>query len=336
MPRASWLQQHAGDAMKNSELEHWATSAVERLLSGSPNEDARVEFKREWIEPAKAARRLAGHANAARGERILWVIGADKERGPVGATHTDLADWWAGVKAEFDQVSPSLQDLNFSIGGAGLVALLFETDRAPYLVKNPAGGAIQFELPWRDGTAVRTARREEVLKLLQPVAAMPDVEVLELKLSAKETRDERSHQPRLDWRLEGDLYVTPHAPGGVVIPFHHCGATLLFPGQAPETLEWFEAANAGGNPRSANRLSGSSNVRISAREAALSGPGGFLLVGHAQLPPAGKTGEETKVEIELTLGVVGGAAPLRIPTLVRRPRSGGGFWWSSKAERYGC
>jgi hypothetical protein len=40
-------------------------------------EDDLIEFKRTWIKPHKAARRIAAHANAARGQDILWLIGVD-------------------------------------------------------------------------------------------------------------------------------------------------------------------------------------------------------------------------------------------------------------------
>jgi hypothetical protein len=45
-------------------------------------------------------------------------------------------------------------------GDKTLVALWFETDRAPFVVKNPEGGAITREVTWREGTAIRSATRE--------------------------------------------------------------------------------------------------------------------------------------------------------------------------------
>ena len=42
-------------------------------------EDARVELKADWIDESKMARRLAGHANAANGEHVLWLFGVDEK-----------------------------------------------------------------------------------------------------------------------------------------------------------------------------------------------------------------------------------------------------------------
>jgi len=64
---------------------------IDCVKKGQPNEDFLVELKRDWIEKGKAARRIAGHANAARGENILWLIGVDEKQGVIGVNATDLA-----------------------------------------------------------------------------------------------------------------------------------------------------------------------------------------------------------------------------------------------------
>lgn len=61
--------------MRQSDIEYWALSIIDRVKSKQPIEDSRVELKASWPDPKKAARRLAGHANAARGEPILWLVG---------------------------------------------------------------------------------------------------------------------------------------------------------------------------------------------------------------------------------------------------------------------
>jgi hypothetical protein len=87
--------------MKPIQLESWALRIIECVQSAQPNEDSRVELKKEWPDPVKAARRLAGHANSARGESILWLIGIDEKEGVTGITQNDLADWYAQVKSFF-------------------------------------------------------------------------------------------------------------------------------------------------------------------------------------------------------------------------------------------
>jgi hypothetical protein len=62
-----------------SVLEAWAQEVVEKVAKKSLVEDDFIEFKRTWIKPHKAARRIAAHANVARGQDILWLIGVDPD-----------------------------------------------------------------------------------------------------------------------------------------------------------------------------------------------------------------------------------------------------------------
>lgn len=93
-------------------------------------EDQRVELKAEWPDPGKAARRIGGHANAARGDTILWLIGVDESRGVVGTTAVDLASWYPQVDSWFDGPAPSVTPVVVPIDGTTIVALLFDTDRS--------------------------------------------------------------------------------------------------------------------------------------------------------------------------------------------------------------
>ena len=126
---------------------------LERVASHQPIEDSKVEVKREWPTPQKVARRIAGHANAARGEPILWIVGADEKTGEVvGATFDELADWWSQVRSEFDARAPDLTTINLSWNAKTVVALQFDTNRSPYVVRNPEygkpqGGAVEREVP---------------------------------------------------------------------------------------------------------------------------------------------------------------------------------------------
>jgi hypothetical protein len=59
--------------------------------------------------------------------------------------------------------------------GKTLVALLFETGRAPFVVKTRD----EFlEVPWRVGTRTNSARRSDLVRLLVPVVKLPDFELL--------------------------------------------------------------------------------------------------------------------------------------------------------------
>jgi len=215
--------------MKAHQIESWALSIIERVEAGQPIEDSRVELKSEWIPAERAARRIAGHANAARGAPILWLIGVDEEGGVVGARREDLADWYPQVQSQFDGLAPELVDHDIPLGDKTIVALLFETERAPFVVKNPCfgkegGGAVALEVPWREATSTRSARRADLLRLLSPLQAVPDFEVIGGTLVVR--RGVREGESFLQWLLRLDLYVEPPGEDRVVIPFHRCRATF--------------------------------------------------------------------------------------------------------------
>ena len=171
--------------MKSSQLETWVLEICDRVKRNEPIEDQRVELKAEWTTDFdKTARQLAGHLNAARSENVLWIIGLDEKLGPIGASLENLADWLPQVSKRFEGLAPEiLCDLNVPIDGKTIVALLFCGDRVPFVVTNPVGGGhISREVPWREGTAVRSARRSDLLRLLVPIQGMPNVEVLSATL----------------------------------------------------------------------------------------------------------------------------------------------------------
>lgn len=171
------------------QIESWAVRVIDCVKNGQPNEDFLVELKREWIPEVKAARRIAGHANSARGENILWLMGVDEKQGVIGVNAANLANWHLAVESFFDELAPKILPLNISIDGKTIVALLFETDRAPYVVKNPVygrfkGDLAEFEVPWREGTRIKTARRSDLIRLLAPLELLPEIEILDVGLTA--------------------------------------------------------------------------------------------------------------------------------------------------------
>lgn len=158
--------------MRAQELELWARDIVEKVLSNQPVEDSRVELKSEWIEPEKAARRLGGHANAARGDSILWLIGIDeKNRMLATIDPVEFESWFKSVQSHFDGFAPRLLlDVNIRIEGSTVVSLYFDTvHEAPYVIKSSKGGYPDFIVPWREGTRLRAARRQDLLSILVPI-----------------------------------------------------------------------------------------------------------------------------------------------------------------------
>src|SRR5262245_31322157 len=115
--------------MKPLEVKNWAQTVIQRVQSHQPTEDARVEGKASWLDVKNVARQLAGHANAAKGEFVLWLIGVDEKGGTIpGADHRELNNWYPQLMKEFDDVAPGLSaDVNIDVSDKTVVALLFET-----------------------------------------------------------------------------------------------------------------------------------------------------------------------------------------------------------------
>jgi hypothetical protein len=198
--------------------------------AGSSVEDSRVELKSEWPKPEQAARQIAAHANAARGAPILWLIGVDEKKGTIGVKHDELANWFPSVVSFFEGITPEFLDVNIIDTDLTITALLFYTERAPFLVKNPSfgiksGGPVELEVPWREGRRTRTARRADLIRLLEPLIRMPKIELLGSKVVVNERRNKEG-EVFYDWYVYMDFYFIPSHGIPTVIPFHKCKLTL--------------------------------------------------------------------------------------------------------------
>jgi hypothetical protein len=85
--------------MKSERLEAWVLSVVDQVIAGRRVEDSRLELKADWPDPKVAARRIAGHANAAGSDSILWILGLSEEVGISRLSSVDVADWMPAVLA---------------------------------------------------------------------------------------------------------------------------------------------------------------------------------------------------------------------------------------------
>jgi hypothetical protein len=221
--------------LTDAQIEARVLGIFDVIKSGANHEDALVELKADWPAPQRAARRLAGHANAARGEGILWVIGLDETHGATRLTPVDLSEWWAQVRGLFDGPAPDLRDLIVRTADGPVHALHFDVGRSPYVVRNPAygstgGGPIEREVPWREGTAVRTATREDLIRLLVPVLRLPEVEILSGTVVGREPYDQPTRPTESEgaeavaklfvWQVSLEMYVTPPQGEVVVLPVH--------------------------------------------------------------------------------------------------------------------
>jgi hypothetical protein len=303
----------------SSEIEARVLQAIDRFLAGHPIEDALFELKSEWPEPAVAARRLGGQANAARGREVIWIIGL-RERPPklVGASARELSTWWQQVRKCFEAnwVPELLGDYAIPYGGKTVMALRFATDRAPYVVRNPdfgRGHAIEFEVPWREATAVRSAGRSDLLRILSPLQSLPEVEVLAAVLNAR--REQQREPSSWTWYLDTTLYLAPRSSSVVWFPFHRCRASInVAPGRRmipltavtihPRT-RWSGVGSFLGS------VSDSDTVFATSTEARIEGPGLAHLSGEATTPPM-RGSLRRPVLMAATMGVVGSDAPVSL------------------------
>jgi hypothetical protein len=279
--------------LRPEQLEKWVLSLVDQVQAGHRVEDSQVELKAAWPEPKSAARRIAGHANAAGSDRILWVIGLDEAGGVVAATPTELATWWPKVSAEFNGIPPEVSDLVVVTQWGVVSALLFDVSRRPFVVRNPAfgtpgAGPVELEVPWRSGTATRTARRDEILRILVPQQQLPHLEVLQASADVRKPGPLDSGHSRnvvpaqlsdhLAWQVHLKVYVTPRTSDMLVLPVHKASVRLRLEGSAEQirvndSFDFIAPYRHSGSGVARD----SSTVTTSGAEAVFTGPGLVLV-----------------------------------------------------------
>jgi hypothetical protein len=205
-------------------LEATVRDIVENIERKQPHEDSYIELKGEWIPARDAARQLAAQANAARGEPIVWIFGVCKNRGVLGVEDQELSNWLAQLESYFDdRHTPRLNPAKLvRFGDKTVVALRFETDDPPYVVKTGASGGVEREVPWRAGTLTRTSKRSELLQLLVPLRSLPRLELFKAELRRKP----REFEGQALYVLTTTIYVVPATGESITIPFQR--ASVLF------------------------------------------------------------------------------------------------------------
>ena len=208
-----------------AQIQNWAWEIVEQVKSGNSVEDSLVELKREFIDHSKAALRIAGHANAAIGADIIWIIGLDEGGEVIGVEPEKFEDWWAQVKSYFDGDPPTLTDAHIYDGEKVLKCLSFQTTEPPYVVKNPKHGGA-WVVPWREGTSLRTAKRKDLIRLLLPRKTLPGVDVMGGRGSLSPHSAPWPVKAGYMLNFEITLYLFPRQGTKVTIPFHRCQCIL--------------------------------------------------------------------------------------------------------------
>jgi hypothetical protein len=319
--------------MRKHEIENWVLRVVDQVKAGQPNEDSRVELKTDWLKPDKAAWQIAGHANAARGDLILWLIGVDeKGQTVVGANHIELSSWYPAVKSKFDQgIAPILIiDLNVPVEDKTVVALLFETDRAPFVIKNPEGGQITYAVPLRRGNKTLCADRSDLLRLLSPIQKLPEVEFLGCKLVIEPSKSYSSRLGTVNygspWKLNVflDLYIFPNGNDKVVFPWHRCKCLV----ELPTIIPPLELKLSHFKPPSWSTVSASSSIKVSDSEVIVTDPGKLTLLASKSLSEKYASSREN-IEINLSLGVIAADSPVLIRTSTSYPGFSEGEYFTS-------
>jgi hypothetical protein len=216
--------------LTRSELLARCLPILEAVKEGKPVEDSFVELKSQLPEEAKGARVLAGAANAASGEPVIWLVGVDEKRHKiVGAAKEELSEWYPRLKHDFDGPAPILSKVeNIPIDGQIVVAMVFETDETPYVVSSEQDLR---DIPWREGNRTRSAYRPEILRTLAEPTLLPVVEVT----SAAVRPDRNSTGQVSQIELHAYIYIKPRSDRTLVFPRHDCNAYLEVPGSLPKT-----------------------------------------------------------------------------------------------------
>jgi hypothetical protein len=209
--------------MREQEITARVGDLAESVKKKVKIEDDRIELKLQWPDPVDAARRIAAHANASRGDWFLWVIGMKDTTGKIEtpSPQPDTSTWWAQVRSKFENGhAPAAQFVGVPIGNEWVTAICFETDLAPFVVENEAfgtGDKVRWEVPWREGTAVRTAGRVDFLRMLVPLTTLPVIDVLSANANVENPR-----RPGGKTRVTFNacLYLTPADRVPVTIPEH--------------------------------------------------------------------------------------------------------------------
>ena len=230
-----------GAGMRKEEVVEKAKAAVHSVQRNGPAEDSFVEFKTVFPDVAtqdstvKAARQLAGQANAATPEPIMWVIGVEeKTRKVQGADKKELSNWYSRVAKSFDGPAPALsQSCILHDFDKPVVAVVFETDDAPYVVNLP--NCRDRVVPWREATGLRCASRSELLNLLQRRTLLPDCTVIE---GSKRTYlIAHAKQNPKSWSVVMGLalYLKNRASKRIILPAHECSGWFEAPGLIERT-----------------------------------------------------------------------------------------------------
>ena len=257
-------------ATRQQRAEAVVVATLERFKRKQSNEDVLVECKREWPPPGdeqkeyEFIRQIAAHANAAGGDDIFWLIGVHSaDEGVAGSKDNELANWRRRYESYFQAgVWPDISHINvLAENGENVVVLIIDTKRAPYVVRNPQFGKqlqdakkpagqnkvwmpIEWEVPYRVLESTGSATRHDLYRLLTPLAAFPECEVISCDLHeelenvpAARRPDGSLGQPYKTMRRLRIKILVCSMTGRIYLPWHRSSVTVGVNG-AEDRVPW--------------------------------------------------------------------------------------------------
>jgi hypothetical protein len=277
-------------------------------------ESDNVELKAAWgaVEDHwGVARQIAGCANASMGNDFILLIGVQEKPHfeVLGAADNEAANWWTKVKNCFAGAAPSAKTYVVPYEEKSIVAIVFDTALAPFMVKNQwrkaanQKGDIAAEVPWRELNGTRTATREELLSILVFSELTPACELLECKLA-------QEHKTTPFTLLTMTLYLEPKTERQVVIPFHRCEVYVRAPDMPPEQLVVTRICPAlnmlVGSPARVDSIT----IQQSATEVLVTGPGTIEL--HARAGGGLAQYRASSLDVSAMLPICWGVLPIAV------------------------
>lgn len=304
--------------LTSQELEKIVRRAAEIADRGETFEDDRVELKGKWPEPpSEMARQLAAHANARGRQEFVWLIGIRQKSGVVGAPAKDGGEWLPPLRACFDQgVIPTLSaHENLEFDGRNVIALAWDPHDPPYVIKFEEG-RVRREVPWREGEMVRTAGRKDLLRILEPIALAPALEVVPGAL-AWITARLADGGTDLQWSIRCTVRVTPRSSRPVVIPYGGMTCRLLIEGSDEIPLTVYMITNDGETPY---RITGRGEVTFAA-------PASVELMSNPLPAYSPLIVRPQTIKAEILFRASGASHEARLTTDWQEPSSGRNDWW---------
>lgn len=310
---------------------------VDQVLDGGRTEDDLVECKSEWPDAAKSARRIAGQANAAHGELVLWIIGLDEDSHRLSDPgDDDPADWWAQVSRRFDELAPDIQVQTVPLGRArSVIALTFTTDRAPYVITTSGKDGVHREVPFREATSLRSAHRHDLLRILVPTVDVPGVDGVWwiLRATKEPTRPVDADgdvivPADVSLDVHGRVFFSPRSDA--MLPAHLWTATATFGRRGSLACKLdgnfhHHQTSSWGPPRGSGETEWAHHQGVDVRGGGiyLSGPGTLQFTGRGSVAPetAQTVGRTNIVTLRFTFGVANSEGRAHVTSELRRDRS---------------